>query len=324
MKPVGGLQVERWEDDAAWDAFVASSPHGSTFCHSDVLGGLTGYACERWAVTRKGDPLLALPILLRDGQPAIPPFCYYQGPMIASRIAEMKVFRGIPYVLDSIALLLETLSRHHGSLVLSLHPGFEDIRAIDWFNYHSPGQGRFAIATRYTAILDLVGSPRIDDVMANVRKDRRQDLNAAHQAELRVVPLTDSSHALALYRETLERQGEAAGEDVLTAGRDLCDLAIRSDRGDLLGAVAPDGRILSVQLVLYDRTTAHTVLAASETSSRALGGGTMLCWHVVKEALARGLPAVDFNGANSPLRADYKHSWNAVPVRFHTARWSGT
>jgi len=323
MKPVGGLELERWEDDAAWDTFLGSSPHGSAFCHSDILGALSGYDCERWAVMRKGDPLIAMPVLLRDGKPAIPPFCYYQGLMVASRIAEMKVFRGIPYVLDSIALLLETLSRHYGSLALSLHPRFDDIRAIDWFNYHSPELGRFAIATRYTAILDLAGGPGIDDVMANVRKDRRQDLNAAHQAELQVVPLTDAAPALALYRETLERQGETASEEVLTAGRDLCDLAIRTDRGELLGAVAPDGRIASVQLVLYDRHTAHTVLAASETSTRALGGGTLLCWHVVKEALARGLPAVDFNGANSPLRADYKHSWNALPVRFHTARWTG-
>ena len=63
-----------------------------------------------------------------------------------------------------------------------------------------------------------------------------------------------------------------------------------------------------------------TQLHASSDAGRELGASVLTYLGLIQLAKRSGIGCLDFNGANSPTRADYKHSWAAEPAIFLTYR----
>lgn len=319
MTTLGGNAVAPWTDRAAWDRFVDESPHGSVFVRSAFLDAL-GMA---WDVVRLGDddlPSIAAVLLRDDAGVVMPgplPFTQYQGVLVARPVAEAPPHRRVKETLDLTAALMEGL-RGEQRLSWCLHPGFTDVRAFLWFNYHSPEQGHCRLDVRYSGLIDTSGG--LPGVLARCRSVRRQEFRKA-SSRFRVASILDLDVLDRLHAETFARQGlERTPREVATM-RSIASAALRHGFGDLLAAYDEDGTVAGAALFLFDRRTAYYLVAANDPAYRSAGVSTLLLLSGVERGITRGVRQVDVVGMNSPLRGDFKASFGAEPVPHYLVNW---
>lgn len=315
------LKLTRCNDRETWNRFVAESPQGSIFCDTRLLDAYD-VDYDLWFLYKGGLPAVAVPIIRRGKEVLGPqPFAYYRGPMFAPEVNALQHYRTSSWIIDLTQALLSELSERYDSLCFSLHYSLNDVRGFDWFNYHNPDGGRFEIAPRYTALVDLESFLDFDDFIHAVRKDRRQDRRNALENEVVIEETRDIALLSDLYEMTFSRQGLTVAAEEMKILWAVTEAALKHGFGQLLVARASDGRAVSAQLIYYDHRSAHAVIGANSPQSRLIGAGTFICFEFVRRSWERKLKWADFNGANSPDRAEFKHSFNAIPRLYFTVRW---
>ncbi|MBM3503040.1 MAG: GNAT family N-acetyltransferase [Alphaproteobacteria bacterium] len=317
MLPVPGLEVFRGSSEGDdWSLLVTSSLQGTVFQDGRLLK-YHDLVSDIWFVARNGEIKAGVAVLRRAGN-VLPgmPFAYYQGVMFSPDVDGLPIPRKSFWLLTLTNLLLETLTREYGQLHFGLHHSITDIRGFDWFNYGRPGQRRCTITPRYTALLDCSELRSVEAVLKAGRKDRRQDLRRAQQEGLTVSSGNDVDLLLRLYSAMFERQGTLVSADHRRALRAMATAAVTESIGEILFVTDRDREPVAAQLALYDSRSGHAVANASIDDGRLAGAATMACVAFVNRVFDKKLQWADFNGANSPARADFKHSLGASPRLF--------
>jgi hypothetical protein len=196
----------------------------------------------------------------------------------------------------------------------SLHPSLWDVRGLEWVHYHDPDLPRLQISPRYTAIVDLAGETG-DSLRAACRSARRQEEGYAVDREGLSTGNDGTIEELtSLYLETFARQGvipAATEREMLPRyAQYFLDVGV----GKLIAVRSDNGTALAIALIFndYDGTVHVPIVGTGDTRF----GGTLLYFAILEAALHGGAMAVDFNGANSPKRAYFKHSMGAKPALY--------
>lgn len=311
------------EDQSQWDRFVGASPQGSIFNTSAFLRTLKEefqllFVCEN------GVPLLGCPILLREGQPLPAPYLFtlFQGPMFSAEVEQQPRHRRIPARLKIVEFFLEQLAQRWPFLSFCFHPAFEDLRAVQWFHYHEPEKGQFAIRLAYTGRLNLKEFPALEDYLQSVRTVRRQEYRKAESLGFTLEETRDVAVLDRLNELTFARQGLDRTEEEVSLLQRIFDDAMAHGYGYCLVARDAQGAPASAVLFLHDAKTAYYLFGASDPEFRKTGAGSWLLIKAIERARELGCETVDFVGINSPNRGDFKTSFNAAPVPYLTATWT--
>ena len=125
---------------------------------------------------------------------------------------------------------------------------------------------------------------------------------------------------IALYLETFSRQGVQPSDAEKRLLPAYAAFLLEAGHGTLLAVRKSDGAACAIALVFsdYDGTVHVPVVGTGDTRF----GGTLLYFGILDRALSDGAPRVDFNGANSPNRAYFKHSMGAAPVLYFEATYN--
>jgi Acetyltransferase (GNAT) domain len=319
---MASLEFATCDDSDEWDALVHASPHGSIFCESRFLATLRATPLLV-GVYQGGNLLLGALVMLHRAAvlPAPSPHALYQGVLMSDRLASLPTRRKTN-VLRATSFLLTELEQRFDRISFALHPQFRDIRSFNWFHYHEPDEGRFAVAVDCTGIVDLSPYGDLIDYVRDVRHDRRQEYNRALTQGFRVHASDDVSKLIDLYTQTLGRHRIRVGAAEIAHLRALGDGALRLGIGRLWACTDPAGDTVAMVLYLYDRHSAYNVVTGNHPGFRSTGASTLLLlvsmWHCRSEL---GVKFIDFVGMNSPNRSDYKTSLVADAVPYYVVSW---
>lgn len=309
-------------DLQVWDRFVESSPQGSAFSSSRFLAALDA-RCEFLTVIENGVPVLAVPVLLDNDTPHLLPYPYvqYAGPMFSLSVEQQPSHRRIPLKLGIVEFLLEKMAARWPRISFVLHPGFDDLRAIQWFNYHAPEKGQFAVQLAYTGRISLAADAAETDFLERVRTVRRQEFRKAESLGFRFEECRNVDELDRLHELTFSRQGLTRAEEEVRHLRSISQAALEHQFGDCFVARAATGEAASAILFLYDRDNAYYLFGANDPEFRKTGAGSWLMLKAIDHARRAGRKAVDFVGINSPNRGDFKTSFGAQPVPYFVTTW---
>lgn len=307
------------DDRARWISHLGNSPQGSFFCHPDWLD-LFGADYRFCYLEKDGHAHLGAPLIDAGRFGNALPFSYYQGLVFANDLWRARPYKRTQHALELSEQLLTQLAGEVDGFRFSLHHSLSDVRGIDWVHYHEPDKGRVTLRPRYTAIFDLSSTADGQAIRAQGRSARRQEERYGRERDSLVVGESATvAPLLALYEESFTRQGLVADTAERDMIRTIGEALLAWQRGTVLTVCDAQGEILAAALVFRDLDgTLHVPVVGTGEHRHA---GTMLYYAILDHGQASDAPAVDFNGANSPNRAYFKHSVGAEARLYFEAIW---
>ena len=309
------FQIEICLDNHEWDEFVAHSPQNNLFCKTNFLDS---YQREYDLLfVAKGELILAGVVIIKgdDGIPTIDSFMY-QGVLFSKYIESLPSHKKNKKQIDIIEFLLIKLESIYGSISLSLHHSLNDLRGFQWHNYHNSAGLRPALNLNYTGLLDLKKAENFDQILMDVRTVRRQEYNRCVRNEFTIEESNDISILDFLHEKTFERQGVKRSKSEIFLATKLANESLVKGFGRLLICRNVKGAPTSASLFLFDDKTGYYLIGANDPDYRKDGTGGYVVFEQIRHCIEQGLHYVDFMGINSPLRGDFKTSFNASPKAY--------
>jgi hypothetical protein len=269
-----------------------------------------GLNCKYYFVRKGEEVVAAIPILLDNAQHIVRSpyhFAPYIGLMFKAFSGEADHKR-ISRDFELTEFVVNEIIRIHGKFSITTAPSFSDIRPFLWYNYNLPGEKVFDVNVKHTPILKMdFGSQ--EEYLSSIRTLRRRELKDMDKVDISDWDDIDAFDNL--HRLTFERQGIVRPEVQSRILRSIARAAIDKKFGRL-SLCRYQGEEASAFLFLYDNKRAYYLFGANHPDFRKYGCSTKLMIENIFHAKdVKGLNEVDFVGANSPRRGDYKVSFNS-------------
>jgi len=308
-------------DESEWDALVATSPQGKIFSDTRYLRALnTPYTCYLVKADH-GETLAGVVVMENVGSMHVAPFPYtpYQGILFSHSVSTRPSIKRVKIEFRLTEYLIHVLCERYGNFSMALSPTFADLRPFLWHNYDEVNLPRFAISNRYTAILDL-SDFQLNNYLMNIRSLRRRELK---KTTAKITETKDLALFLDLYVKTFERQEVVISQQELELVSGIATSALANRFGRLSMATTIDG-VASMYLFLYDSHSAYYLFGANNPELRNSGGSTALMIDNICAMAELGLSKLDFVGANSPNRGDFKLSFCPVLTPYYEVQLNST
>ncbi len=292
-------------DDGAWDAFVASTAHGS---YLQLAAWAAVKAANGWAATRVGastpDGRVAAQVLVRRPRPLPWGFGYApRGPVAES------------WSTDTIAALTERIRSDvpralgrvsHVRIDPEIEAGGPDDRdgALRRALRDAGWRAAPPIQPATTRVIDLTSDEAA--LWGDLRKKWRQYVNRARAAGVRVVEadMDRIGDFYRIYRETADRAGflirtEAAYRGIFAAYRP-------AGRASLLFAESPDGEPLATLFLVRCGRRVVEPYGGMTAGGADLRANYLLKWEAIRRSREAGAASYDLWGLAHPGIAHFK------------------
>ena len=300
--------------------------NSSLFCSPKLLERL-GYSVCYYGGFKNNHLLIVWPLIMNGSKSKKSPlFSYYFGPFwIDDKSYEppYKMFKNNLEVLNTVFPIIDNFAEQ---LHFSLVPEFQDLRPFLWWNYHCVMGSRFDVKLRYSARISFENKISDDEIMNLLRRDdKRKKLRKAIRDSLLSTRWGSSAQPqeyLNFYLKTIER---SSGSPLDLESRYAFIQMIESvDLGCPTSGVfkiielrgVENQNIEGFQLVLIGKNMIYLLAQSVTTEARKKNGSLLLTFEAIKYARDNGL-TLDFNGANSPDRADDKHAFGAHITNYY-------
>lgn len=306
--------VDLRRDDAAWDAFVEGTEHGS---HLQLHAWTRVKAANGWSARRvvAGAPgsRSGLQLLLRRPRPL--PWTFAYGPR--GPVAEAWTAAALGELTVAIRAAAPDLGRVSH---IRIDPAVEENGPED-----RDGMVRAALAAAGWAMAPAVQPPtsRVIDLAADeealwsdLRKKWRQYVSRARAGGVTVVELPGDPIGpfYAIQRETAARAGFLVRTE--QAYRDVYAAFLPAGRVRVLFAVGPDGTPLaSLFLVRCGRRVVEPY-GGMTAAGAALRANYLLKWEAIRRARAEGAATYDLWGLPHPGIAHFKAGFGGREIRY--------
>jgi len=281
------------------------SSEDNTFTNPYVLIQLAHKV--RWFAAIQGNHIKCVWPLCWDESSKIikPNFTYWVGPIWPKSRDKVAAHSYLSENMDVYKAFVDFFEENDFYLNFEMSFKDHDVRFFDWWNFTGDKKSKFVISPRYSAQLDLSKFK-----MENYRRNRKRQLRDFKDEEFRITcEMPELEDVVNLYE--------------LEIGKKVSN-GIRHSLSGLMKIVEQGiGRCVSVyststkelcgfSLVLSSGDQTNHVLNLSNIESKNRGLHAWLTNLAIQDAIKDGWGIFDFNGANSPLRGDDKHSYGAA------------
>lgn len=313
------LTLERIEDPAIWAKLLSRSPQATRFLDPDFLS-LFGANIRFYGLFRNGFCIMGLPVIdpRSIGETALP-WCYKIGPIFHDELYKSARTKRIQNEIELAEAALTLLAEVEDWFRFTLHEGLTDMRGYDWVHYHEPDKARCAVLPRYTAVLPLKDTSH-ESIRKAARSARRQEEGYANTRENLSTSIGGTIDELfALYCQSFARQNIEISANERALFAPYLNYFIDAGIGQILTVRDDAGAAVAGAFVFkdYDNVWHVPIVGTGETRY----GGTMLYFLLADFVHQQGGDALDFDGANSPNRAYFKHSLGAEPQLYFEIRY---
>jgi len=309
-------------DISSVEAFLGHSGSGRVFCRPEIATALWGDV--RWLQAVKGEEVFALWPILSEYSQSSPPFSYYVGPIWSSALLAKSPSSGHSARRKIVEAFNAYFYDRDYRVLAETGPGDFDVRPFIWSVGSEQGASLWSIQPRFSAMITGLRTRSEEDLWSSLRSVRRQEVKRANrEGSFYLSDTIDWQEVRELYWSVV---GDMNSEDkhkvdqVLSRMRNLLGRKGVSSR---VYRSSTNGAIASFALMVCDDKSANLILTLTAKSQKRLGMPALSMWETIIESKKLGMEVLDFNGANSPVGADEKHSYGAEPNIFFRLRMDG-
>ena len=272
-----------------------------------------------WLGGFKKNKLLCTMPIFKDH---LPDYFYYSGPLWNKNILNLGPYRKYATTIRIYKKMIEYLLNIRDKISIQFPSTLHDIRAFDWFNYGKDENTRFKINIRYTAKIKNLQQKSYQDLKLNLRSDdKRKRLNRILKLKQNYdfVDDIENNHFIDLYLQTMNRGGANVSNNSLIILEKLLNYVKEEGRGCTLTLRKSDTKeIIGSQLIIFQDRVANAIAQGIDKKLFSSEVVTYLIFSCILKSKEKGMIEFDFNGANSPNRADDKHAYGAEEFPYYS------
>ncbi len=308
-----------------WDQIVEKSREGTVFSKSVILNSLTEEKPALWLIMKDQQVSGGLCIIeSNDGRRAISSgFAIYAGLMLLPAPSAQSIANATAERFRMTCFCATKLVEMYDEVSISLSPSFVDIRPFLWHNYNSEGP-HYTADVRFTSLVTLSNTLSAgadnDPIYLAASKSRRQQIRYGRQNGIVTESSDDIELFRSLYLDTFARQNLKVHEGSQAQVIQIVQCLIREKCGRLYISRLSDGTPGSAAVFGWDSKRAYYLYGANAVGLRDDYTGTMVIWDALLDLRAAGIPEVDLEGINSPLRGHFKLSFGGSVVPYYRLR----
>ena len=276
----------------------------------------------KWIGGFKKNTLLCTMPIFND---EFPDFFYYSGPLWESNWLQLKPYRRFSTSQKVYETMIEKILNIKEKIEIQFPDTNSDIRAFDWWNYGKREEIRFKTNIKYTAKIFNLQKKSIDDLKSLLRSDdkkKRLKKIMKDSSNLEISCQISKTEFIDLYIQTMNRVDANITNKSLHILGKLFDYVDKSERGfKLTIRDSKNHKLIGSQLVLYQDKNANAIAQGINKESYSSEIVTFLIFNSILKSKEEGKDIFDFNGANSPKRADDKHAYGAEEVPFLSLKY---
>jgi hypothetical protein len=298
-------------DDA--QKFHSASRHGTFFSRPQILEKIFD-SVDWWGYFQGREIACAWPIALDQNKVPIRNyyFTYYVGPMWAFKLPEYPAHKSLSLTNNVYNSFLDIFAQNYSEITYTFPTGLHDIRPFIWRSQNNHEE-RHNIEIKYTAKIDLTS---MDLMLKDFRQVRRWELKNSILTGLEIVyDDFEVKDILKFYSENIpldnfQQQQPAESNQILYKYLNLkASVGLRSIK------VYESSSGQTVAFVLLGIHEGIVNIIINNVSKKYKQNKSYLTTYlnhlIIKKFLEEGNLSIDFNGANSPVLADNKHSFGA-------------
>lgn len=292
--------------------FYHANRAGTVFHHPEVAESL-GDEIEWWQVNKGSEPFQLLPVSRGPGGKAtVPNFSYHFGPYWSDTFSERPESSRFSDSQKIYKLVLHHLSQNYSSFQFELSQSDTDVRSFLWWN-HDNLRPRLLITPRYSAVIRNLQEKTPDGLEQNFRELRRREVKKAERSEkFSSSSSFDWRDVELMYEETIARSGGDGNSPQIRESLRKLRLLSGSTLARSQAIIDIEtGALASFVFMLRAKGVTNLVLSLTHGDYRNSGVGALGIRQAIFSSKQSGDTCFDFNGANSPLRGDDKHSYGA-------------
>ncbi len=259
----------------------------------------------------KGDEIMCCwPIFVSKNKLIIPNFFYYFGPYWSNRSKEQPKHSWLSASNNIYSKFIEYFIKNFKEINFQLHYSLLDVRIFDWWNYGTKKK-KFKIIPRYSAIINLENKSH-KEIVSNYRYVRRYEIKNFHKFYNKIGTCKyDFNDMAKLYIDNNSVQYTKSEKIILKNEiKHLCKIANAGFGKINCFKDKITDNLVYFNVVLFDEKSVHLAINSCDKKWKKTG---LMAWgidNLLNEYNGK-INLFDFNGANSPLRGDDKHSYGA-------------
>jgi hypothetical protein len=292
--------------------FHSKSRHGTFFNRPEILEKIF-HSVDWWGYFQGSEITCAWPIALDSHKVPIRnyDFTYYVGPMWAFELPEYPSHKSSSLSNNVYNSFLDVFTQNYSEMTYAFPTGLNDVRPFIWRNQNNSKE-RHDIEIKYTAKINLTN---MDLILKDFRQVRRWELKNSILNGLEFVyDDFDITNILKFYSQNIpfnNSQHESAKTIQILSNYLHLDASVglRSIRVEENWS----GETVAFVLLGIHSGIVNIIMnnVSKEYKRNKSYLGTYLHYLMLKKFLEEGNLCIDFNGANSPILADNKHSFGA-------------
>ena len=115
---------------------------------------------------------------------------------------------------------------------------------------------------------------------------------------------------ISLLRKTYEKNNENISDDIIKTIEYFFTFLKKKMK---IISLLKSNNVIASQLIFFDLKSAHAVAQVTDSKYLKQGVSSYLTDRIIEYSFNKKMRYLDFNGCNSPHRADFKHSFGAEP-----------
>ena len=242
----------------------------------------------------------------------IPNFFYYFGPFWAKKIIEQPRHSWLSISNNVYSKFIDYFIKNFKEVNFQLHYSLLDIRIFDWWNYGLKNKKKFKVIPKYSAIVHFSKKNNLNEIMSDYRYVRRYEIKKFIDIQDEIENCNQNIKDMSdLYlnnrsEKHSKKQDEKIREDI----KIICYLANKGFGEVSCFKEKKTNKMVYFNVVLFDKNSVHLVLNSCDKKWKKIG---LMAWGInnLFKNYFNKYDKFDFNGANSPLRGDDKHSYGA-------------
>jgi hypothetical protein len=317
------LEVRKCLNDSEWDLLLAESSQNNTFLNSKYLTSSGKEESKRFLL-RNDTPVLGftVPTISNDGTISTQhQFSTYNGLFFIDKISS-----GYSQDLQRIKVLenlMEYFDLAKIQVQLSLHHSIKDIRGMEWYFFDRQTNLELETCIRYTGLIRLEEFKDFSEYLTTIRKVRVQEYKKSlASSNYQVITSNSADEFCRLYSATFNKHQLQVSVENLTLVKNIIESGIKNGYGKLLMLVNNEGKAISGSYFATDKTSMYYQFGANDPKFLKENGSTRLILRGVENAFAEKKKVFDMVGMNSPLRGEFKASFNARPAPYFETKLS--